>query len=216
MLKYKDNKGFTLIELMVVVAIIAILSTIGISGFSSAQKKARDARRRADVKTIQSSVISSADLSGNYDAIATMNEMGGAFPVDPRKTGAVNDKYFLFAPVDETKTTELANVKASIAFIPANTAPYNNSGIVCAVLENPNTGNAARAGADATTRGTTTTSAATFGAPDADAKNPDAFVVVGNYNGSVVITGTEVTGGCDSSKVTTEGVNNCNLFCATF
>ena len=41
------KKGFTLIELMIVVAIIAILSVIGVTIFAGIQKNARDAKRRA-------------------------------------------------------------------------------------------------------------------------------------------------------------------------
>ena len=44
--------GFTLIELMVVVAIIAILMSGGILAFTNAQQNARDARRRADLDAI--------------------------------------------------------------------------------------------------------------------------------------------------------------------
>ena len=44
--KLKTNPlGFTLVELLVVVAIIAVLSVIGITIFTGVQKNARDARR---------------------------------------------------------------------------------------------------------------------------------------------------------------------------
>lgn len=49
---FSRKAGFTLIELMVVVAIIGILMAAGIITFSSAQRNARDAKRRADVDAI--------------------------------------------------------------------------------------------------------------------------------------------------------------------
>lgn len=52
----KLNRGFTLIELLVVIAIIGVLSTVGLSTFTGAQMKARDARRRADLKAIQTAM----------------------------------------------------------------------------------------------------------------------------------------------------------------
>jgi len=47
------NKGFTLIEILVVVAIIGILSSVILVGLNGARKQGRDARRIADLRQIQ-------------------------------------------------------------------------------------------------------------------------------------------------------------------
>lgn len=47
-----DGAGFTLIEIMVVVAIIALLSSVALIAAMSGQAKARDARRLADMTQI--------------------------------------------------------------------------------------------------------------------------------------------------------------------
>ncbi len=52
----KNKKGFTLIELLVVIAIIGILATIAVVALQNARAKARDARRVADVKQIQTAL----------------------------------------------------------------------------------------------------------------------------------------------------------------
>lgn len=47
------SKGFTLIELIVVIAIIGILTTILIASFGNVREKNRDAKRKSDLKQLQ-------------------------------------------------------------------------------------------------------------------------------------------------------------------
>lgn len=67
MLKYfKKNKGFTLIELLVVIAIIAVLASIVLVSLNTARQKGRDARRIADLKSIQAALELYYDKYGYY------------------------------------------------------------------------------------------------------------------------------------------------------
>src|SRR3989344_7420787 len=50
------NKGFTLIELLVVISIIVILITMGMTSFATAQRKGRDAKRKADLRDMKNSL----------------------------------------------------------------------------------------------------------------------------------------------------------------
>jgi uncharacterized protein (TIGR02145 family)/prepilin-type N-terminal cleavage/methylation domain-containing protein len=52
----KQKSAFTLIELLVVIAIIGILATIAVVALQNARAKARDARRVADVKQVQTAL----------------------------------------------------------------------------------------------------------------------------------------------------------------
>lgn len=53
---FMNRRGFTLIELLVVITIIAILSAISIVALSTVAKNGRDAKRKTDLKTIQSAL----------------------------------------------------------------------------------------------------------------------------------------------------------------
>ncbi len=52
----KVKKGFTLIELLVVIAIIGILATIAVVALQQARQSARDVKRVADVKQMQTAL----------------------------------------------------------------------------------------------------------------------------------------------------------------
>lgn len=49
-------KGFTLIEMIVVITIIAVLSSISFLSYSTVQRNARDTKRQSDLKVIQSAL----------------------------------------------------------------------------------------------------------------------------------------------------------------
>lgn len=60
------NQGFTLIELIVVIAIISILSALLMTNFVGIRERGRDAQRKADVRQIQSALELYRADEGSY------------------------------------------------------------------------------------------------------------------------------------------------------
>lgn len=69
-LKLKGQKGFTLIELMIVVAIIGILAAIAIPNFLTYQLKSRQAEAKTNLQAIKTSEIAFQAERGCYVGIA--------------------------------------------------------------------------------------------------------------------------------------------------
>ncbi len=128
MLKKTLQKGFTLIELMVVVSIIGILMAAGILAFSNAQQTARDAKRKADIDAISK-------------AEEQYNSQNGSYPLAANITSAITS-YFPagYLPVDPQ------NAGAFVYTVTASAANPNLAYCACAKLEKA-TGNATTAGA---------------------------------------------------------------------
>ncbi len=68
----KNKQGFTLIELLVVIAIIGLLSTLSILALNQARARARDAKRVADVKQIQTALEMYYNDVGDYPIDASV------------------------------------------------------------------------------------------------------------------------------------------------
>src|SRR3990167_7229706 len=64
--KYYKAKEFKIIELLVVITIIAILIAVVSPSFINAQKKSRDARRKNDLKSVQSALDLYFETNGKY------------------------------------------------------------------------------------------------------------------------------------------------------
>lgn len=72
----KNRKGFTLIELLVVIAIIGLLSTLAVIALGSARVKARDTKRLADLRQVQTGLELYYTDKGAYPISATTTILG--------------------------------------------------------------------------------------------------------------------------------------------
>ncbi len=61
-----SKKGFTLVELLVVISIIGLLSSVAVVSLNSSRVKARDAKRLADMKQIMTALELYNSVNGYY------------------------------------------------------------------------------------------------------------------------------------------------------
>jgi prepilin-type N-terminal cleavage/methylation domain-containing protein len=86
-----SQAGFTLIELLAVVAMIGLLATIVIGAVSSGVVKSRDARRLADLKSLQNALAGYNNDNGKYPTAISKALLVPTYisviPSDPQSTG---------------------------------------------------------------------------------------------------------------------------------
>lgn len=92
--------GFTLVELLIVIAIIAVLTAVGVTVFSGIQKSARDSKRRADLQAIGQSLEIYKLQNGTYPPSGWLFSSSGS---DPWITGLSN-AYMVSVPRDPTNS----------------------------------------------------------------------------------------------------------------
>ena len=64
-----SKKGFTLIELLVVIAIIGVLASTVLASLNGARAKARDARRKSDIRQLKLALEFYFDANNAYPSI---------------------------------------------------------------------------------------------------------------------------------------------------
>lgn len=89
----RSEAGFTLLELLVVIAIVGMLAGLFVTTFPASQRRARDARRRSDIKQYQTAFEVYANrFNGNYlaatgnpvSSCAALGLAAGSCPNDPQ------------------------------------------------------------------------------------------------------------------------------------
>jgi prepilin-type N-terminal cleavage/methylation domain-containing protein len=75
----RNSAGFTLIELMIVVAVIGILAAISIPLYGSVQQRARISKVQADLRAIAAAVSADQAHTGNFPPEIAAGQIAGPF-----------------------------------------------------------------------------------------------------------------------------------------
>ena len=131
------HRGFTLIELIIVIGIIALLSTLAVVALGGARVKARDTRRRAELSQIgrffsASSCFLPSNGAGDYDLADLFTEIKSRYPqasairlpTDP-KSGSATKTNYRYLVVSADQCILYANLEKSdeTITIPSVSAP---------------------------------------------------------------------------------------------
>lgn len=74
---FKKLRGFTLLELLVVMAIIGILAAIGVAAYGGVQAKGRDARRKSDLENTSKALEVYYNDAGRYPTAGAGGTIAG-------------------------------------------------------------------------------------------------------------------------------------------
>ena len=125
-----NRKGFTLIELMIVISIIGILAAIAVPNYQVGVLKAREAVLRENLYSIRTTIDHYIADQGKYpDAIQELSEKKylPVIPTDPFTKK--NDTWVVVAPPANTDGSEVKgsvfDVHSGSDLIGSNGIPYN-------------------------------------------------------------------------------------------
>ncbi|MBI4036036.1 prepilin-type N-terminal cleavage/methylation domain-containing protein [Candidatus Daviesbacteria bacterium] len=92
----KSGAGFTLVELLIVVAIIGVLSVVGLTMYSGVGQKARDTKRKADIDAIAKVMESKYNIkTASYPVLSSLSSLASFFVNNTLPTPPKDNDYVI-------------------------------------------------------------------------------------------------------------------------
>jgi len=108
------KKGFTLVELIVVITIIMVITALGVVNFAGINKRSRDSRRVADLKKVSIALEIYRQENGEYPSAQAglVPDYLEIIPLDPKNPTNLYDldigekySYELYAHMEDSGST---------------------------------------------------------------------------------------------------------------
>lgn len=122
----KNNRGFTIVELLIVIVVIGILAALVIVTYNGIQQKARDTERKTDINALASHLEAYNASAGRYPTLVNVNDT--AFRAANMK-GLPGDA--LQDPKGAAQTLVDTPAANSYAYVPSPTGCDNAAGGDC-------------------------------------------------------------------------------------
>lgn len=135
-----SKSGFTLIELMVTIAIIAVLAAVGLVVYSTAQKSGRISKRVQDLNAIRTALELFKATNGSYpsvttagtplclDSLSVNNSLSPNYmpvvPKDPIQSGATYCYMYMADTGGASPTATVYKVRTSVAATEMSSADF--------------------------------------------------------------------------------------------
>lgn len=81
------QRGFTIVELLIVIVVIGILAALVITTFNGIQQRGRDTERQTDIKALHGQLEAYYAQNGSYPTLAEMNDRANGGFVDTNLKG---------------------------------------------------------------------------------------------------------------------------------
>ena len=125
--KWGWKKGFTLLELLVVISIIAILIGLSSVSYTTAQKKSRNSKRRGDIKAVQNAFEQYNSINTGYVANCTTMAVSlpTGLPTDPKNSAPYT---YSFSCPDTVSYCVCADLETELGNSDTSSCTYTGGG----------------------------------------------------------------------------------------
>lgn len=123
----KLNKGFSMIELLVVATIMIILTTIALVSYQQATRNSRNAKRKSDIQSVRQQLVLYRSDNGCYPAdvtylamLTTIAAYTSEIPYDPN--GSEANPLYTYTPSGTCGAAEASGFTLEATLEPDDTA----------------------------------------------------------------------------------------------